>query len=90
VRFVRTSDQTGGNLLFQFLSLLLAAGLPAPRKSLKNLAAINGWVADVLSLHDVNHIFGNVRRVVADAFQILGHQNQLEKPGRPRWNPPIM
>jgi hypothetical protein len=34
VRFVRTSDQTGG-IALSVLSLLLAAGLPAPRKSPK-------------------------------------------------------
>jgi hypothetical protein len=35
-------------------------------------------VADVLALNDVNHVFGYVRGVIADALEILGYQNQFE------------
>jgi hypothetical protein len=36
------------------------------------LAAVDGGVADVLALDDVDDVFGDVGGVVADAFEVFG------------------
>jgi len=43
------------------------------------LAPVNRRVPDVLALHNVDHVFGNVGRMIAYSFQVLGHQDQLER-----------
>src|SRR6202042_896404 len=43
-----------------------------------NLAAVDGGVADVLALDDVDDVFGDVGGVVADAFEIFGDEDELE------------
>ena len=35
-------------------------------------------MAHVTAGHDVNDVFGDIGGVVRDAFQILGHQNELK------------
>ena len=39
------------------------------------LAAINGGVADVLPLHDVDYVFGDIGGMIADALEIFGHED---------------
>jgi hypothetical protein len=39
------------------------------------LTAIQGWVADVAAGYEIDYVFGDVGRVVADAFQIFCDQN---------------
>ena len=41
-------------------------------------AAVDGRVADVLALDDVDDVLGNVGGVVADAFEVLGHEDEFE------------
>lgn len=35
-------------------------------------------MADVAACHEVDYVFGDVRGVVADAFEVLGYQDQFE------------
>ena len=42
------------------------------------LAAIESRMADVAAGHKINNILGDVRGVVADALEVLGHENQLK------------
>src|SRR2546427_11734148 len=44
----------------------------------KGLAAVDGVVADVLALYEVDDVFGDVGGVVADALEILGDEDQFE------------
>jgi hypothetical protein len=41
----------------------------------RGLAAVDGGVADVLALDDVDDVFGDVGGVVADAFEIFGDED---------------
>src|ERR1051325_1686923 len=41
-------------------------------------AAIHGGVADVLALHDVDDVLGDVGGVVADAFKVFCGQDELK------------
>jgi hypothetical protein len=43
------------------------------------LAAVDGGVADVLALDDVDDVFGDVGGVVADAFEVLGDEDEFER-----------
>ena len=43
------------------------------------LAAVHGGMADVLALDDVDNVFGDVGGVVANAFEIFGHEDQFER-----------
>ena len=36
-------------------------------------------MANIASGHKINHVFGDVGGVVADALEVLGHQDQLER-----------
>ena len=47
--------------------------LPVPA-----LTSIEGGVADVAASYEVDYVFGDVGGVVADAFEILGDEDQLE------------
>src|ERR1700675_2661152 len=40
---------------------------------------IHGGMPDVLPLHDVDDILGDVGGVVTDTFQVFGGKNQLER-----------
>src|SRR6266566_9901315 len=42
-------------------------------------AAIDGGMADVLALDEVDDVFGDVGGVVADALEVLGDENQFER-----------
>src|ERR1700735_2296346 len=42
------------------------------------LAAVDGGVADVLALDDVDDVFGDVGGVVADAFEVFGDEDEFE------------
>src|SRR5258708_37603358 len=42
------------------------------------LAAVDGGVADVLALDEVDDVFGDVGGVVADALEIFGDEDQFE------------
>ena len=44
-----------------------------------SLAAVDGGVADVLALDDVDDVFGDVGGVVADAFEIFGDEDEFER-----------
>ena len=44
----------------------------------KGLAAVDGGVADVLALDDVDDVLGNVGGVVADAFEVFGDEDKFE------------
>src|SRR6266852_5669287 len=41
-------------------------------------AAVDGGVADVLALDDVDDVFGDVGGVIADAFEVFSHEDKLE------------
>src|SRR6267143_7316894 len=43
------------------------------------LAAVGDVVADVLALDEVDDVFGDVGGVVADAFEVLGDEDQFER-----------
>ena len=45
----------------------------------RSLAAVDDVMADVLALDEVDDIFGDVGRVVADAFEIFGDEDQFER-----------
>src|SRR5438445_12984341 len=45
----------------------------------KGLAAVDGGVADVLALDEVDDVFGDVGGVVADALEVFGDENQFER-----------
>jgi hypothetical protein len=49
----------------------------SPRE--RGLAAVDRWVADVLALHDVDDVFGDVGGVVADALEVFGDEDQLKR-----------
>jgi len=42
------------------------------------LTAIYGGVANVLTLDDVDDVFGDVGGVVADAFEVFGYEDKFE------------
>ncbi len=42
------------------------------------LPAVEGRVADVAACYEIDYVFGYVCGVVADAFEILGDEDQLE------------
>jgi hypothetical protein len=42
-------------------------------------AAVDGGVADVLALNDVDDVFGDVGGVVADAFEVFGDKDEFER-----------
>src|SRR2546429_6472328 len=42
-------------------------------------AAIDGGMADVLALDEVDDVFGDVGGVVADALEVLGDEDQFER-----------
>src|SRR5260370_16514769 len=44
----------------------------------KGLPAVDGGVADVLALHNVDDVLGDVGGMVADTPQVFGDKNQLE------------
>jgi hypothetical protein len=48
---------------------------PAPTNGNTASAAVDGGVADVLALDDVDDVFGDVGGVVADAFEIFGDED---------------
>jgi len=41
-------------------------------------STVNRWVADVLALHDVDDVFGDVRGMVSDALEVFGNENQFK------------
>jgi len=43
------------------------------------LPAVDGGVADVLALDDVDDVLGDVGGVIADAFEIFRHEDKLER-----------
>src|SRR5258708_39468986 len=43
------------------------------------LAAVDGGVADVLALDEVDDVLGDVGGVVADALKVLGDEDQFER-----------
>ncbi len=43
------------------------------------LAAVDGGVADVLALDDVDDVFGDVGGMVADALEIFGDEDEFER-----------
>ena len=45
------------------------------------LAAVQGWVADVAAGYEVDHVFGDVGGVVADALQVAGYKDQIDRGG---------
>ena len=49
------------------------------RAGAAGLAAVDGGVADVLALDEVNDIFGDVGGVVADALEVFGDEDQFER-----------
>src|SRR5260370_36760916 len=51
---------------------------PLQHPSNAGLAAVDGGMADVLALHEVDDVLGDVGGVVADALKVLGHQDQPE------------
>jgi hypothetical protein len=53
--------------------------MPALPKCVWLLAAVDGGVADVLALDDVDDVFGDVGGVVADAFEIFGDKDEFER-----------
>src|SRR5882762_7717511 len=53
--------------------LVQAAGMWA------RLAAVDGGVADVLALDEVDDVFGDVGGVVADALEVFGDEDQFER-----------
>src|SRR6266571_4434210 len=52
---------------------------PFHRPSRAGLAAIDGGVADVLALDEVDDVLGDVGGVVADALEVLGDEDQFER-----------
>src|SRR6266851_1855261 len=45
----------------------------------RGLAAVDGGVADVLALDDVDDVFGDVGGVIADALEVLGDEDEFER-----------
>jgi hypothetical protein len=45
--------------------------MPIWRSAVPGLAAVQGWVADVAAGYEVDYVFGDICRVVADAFEIF-------------------
>ena len=45
----------------------------------KILSPVEGGMADVAAGDEVNHVFGDIDGVVADALEILGDENELER-----------
>ena len=43
------------------------------------LTPVDGGVADVLALHEVDNVLGDVGGMVADALEVLGHEDQLKR-----------
>src|SRR6266849_1392301 len=43
------------------------------------LAAVDGGVADVLALDEVDDVFGDVGGVIADALEVFGDEDQFER-----------
>jgi hypothetical protein len=41
--------------------------------------AVDGGVADVLALDDVDYVLGDVGSVVADTFEIFGHEDEFKR-----------
>src|SRR6266571_5484825 len=52
---------------------------PFHRPSRAGLAAVDGGVADVLALDEVDDVLGDVGGVVADALEVLGDEDQFER-----------
>src|SRR5260370_26397309 len=51
---------------------------PFQHTSNAGLAAVDGGMADVLALHEVDDVLGDVGGVVANALEVFCHQDQLE------------
>src|SRR3977135_3525471 len=47
--------------------------------SFRGLSAVDGGVADVLALDDIDDVFGDVGGVVADALEVFGDEDQFER-----------
>src|SRR5260370_12272638 len=49
------------------------------RAGAAGLAAVDGGVAGVLALDEINDVFGDVGGVVADALEVFGDEDQFER-----------
>src|SRR5204862_46530 len=67
------------SLLAAFCRLWMLSSPPTRRWPQVESAAIHGGVADVLALHDVDDVLGDVGGMVADAFEIFCGENQLKR-----------